>query len=177
MKYIKLVGVAVVAFSVGSASFLLTTAVMIASEQKWELDWQLFDLQALRDVWQLLQVAGAGYLAVALPCYLACLSVMALVRRYIVRANTCAPLKLYILLGVFGGLLATIVFAWMLQYYIGGRVPTLGHVLFYKEDLAWLFSFHGPSALTFFMGWWWVFSRVVSHRVSNTNSTPTSPSG
>ena len=162
MKYIKLVGVAVVAFSVGSASLLLTTPVLAPGLQKW--------------VWQLLLVAGTVYLAVALPCYLACLSVMALVRRYTVRAHTCAPLKLYILLGLFGGLLATIVFFSMFYLY-AGHLPTLGEVLFYKKALALYFSFLGPSALTFFLGWWWVFSRDVSHRISNANSTPTSPSG
>ena len=169
-RELKLVVVFIVAYAVGLVSFVLAMVVIYGINL---VGGGLSLGQALR------VLASYSLLAyiVALPFNLACVGMMLLARKVVPRTSERISIGLCVILGIFAGLVATLVLNSIVYYLSMGNAPSLGQLFTRKKDLEQFFCFFGPSSVAFCMGWWWVFSRDVSHRISNANSTPTLPSG
>lgn len=139
MRYLGLVGVAIVAYLAGAGAYLAVLALIWGQSVGRELKAVLF--------W-----GGLAYVVAALPLYLIVFTGLALVRKLFLQSRTPVPRWLFPLLGMALGLVPTCL---ILRLWGGG----LSHL--FTPEAALFYSFFGASGLCFGAGWWWLFGRRI----------------
>ena len=150
-RELKLVAVFIVAYAVGLVSFVLATVVLIVVKPGGGSLSLGIILLALSPIWL------SAYI-VALPFNLACVGMLLLARKVVPRTSERISIGLCVVLGIFAGLVTTLVFSSIFYYSVIGEAPSLAQLFTYKEGLALLFSFLGASSVAFCIGWWSVSS-------------------
>lgn len=142
MRYLGLLGVAVVAYLAGTGAYLAVLALIWGESIGRELEAVLF--------W-----GGLGYLVAALPLTLILLIGVALARKFVFRSRGRIPAWLLPLAGAVLGLAPTYL---IVRIWGGGLSGLL------TPEAALFYSFFGVSGLCFGAGWWWLFGRGVRQK-------------
>ena len=138
MKFLGVVGLALLAFAVGAATYLATLGLV------WGERISRGDLEAI------LFWGGLAYGLVALPVFLASFLLVHLLRRAVLRARQ--PVAPWFM-PLFGALLGWAPTYALVRTWGGGLADLL------EPEVLLFYSFFGGSGLCFGLGWWWLFSR------------------
>lgn len=138
MRFLGLIGLAVLAFGVGVGIYLATLGLI------WGERISHRDLEAM------LFWGGLAYGLVALPVFLTSFLLVHLVRRVLLHARRPAAVWFLPLFGLLLGWAPTYALArtW------GGGVADL-----LEPEVLLFYSFFGGSGLCLGLGWWWLFNR------------------